>query len=137
MQDVRIAGYTAIADLSRGEPKWTKRNTDVLLQLLQSDDPTELDIITKALITHVETSPAAALSVMTDHCLADGPLRKLVLELFFNNSVEILGTLQGPNDEGEKIFVNGIKKCLTETLSHRAGRSRLETSHSASHVQKL
>ncbi|KAH7097562.1 apoptosis inhibitory protein 5-domain-containing protein [Auriculariales sp. MPI-PUGE-AT-0066] len=110
-QDVRVSGYRAIVELSRAENKWTKRNTDVLLQLLQSDDPVELGVVTQALVDHVQIEPQAALAVMCDHCFADGPLRKPVIELFLSQP-DVTSVLRGPNDEAERVFIDGLKKVL-------------------------
>jgi hypothetical protein len=35
---VRTRGYEAIQDVSEAEPKWVKRNVDVLVQLLQTGE---------------------------------------------------------------------------------------------------
>lgn len=35
---VRIDGYKAIVQMSKEQPKWVKRNADVLAQLLQSGE---------------------------------------------------------------------------------------------------
>ena len=110
-QDVRVAGYRAIVELSREQPKWTKRNTDVLLQLLQSDDPVELGIITQALVDHVQIEAPAALAVLCDHCIDEGPLRKLVIDLFLTQP-DVLRVLRGPNDAAEQVFVDGLRKVL-------------------------
>lgn len=38
MPQVRTRGYEAIQDVSEAEPKWVKRNVDVLVQLLQTGE---------------------------------------------------------------------------------------------------
>ncbi|EJD37954.1 hypothetical protein AURDEDRAFT_154207 [Auricularia subglabra TFB-10046 SS5] len=119
-QTVRIAGYRAIVELSREDHKWTKRNTDVLLQLLQSDDAVELEVITHALIDHIHIDAAAALSVMCDHAAAD--LRKLVVEFFLHQGKEpIEGHMRGgPQSEAQAVFRDGLLRILPKSTPQEA-----------------
>ncbi|KZT51848.1 hypothetical protein CALCODRAFT_487595 [Calocera cornea HHB12733] len=71
-QAVRIQGYRTIVDLSKAVPSWTRRNADVLVQLLQSDSQTELRVIREALVSHIRTDPVAAIEVITEHMARAG-----------------------------------------------------------------
>ncbi|KZT71675.1 hypothetical protein DAEQUDRAFT_723739 [Daedalea quercina L-15889] len=63
---VRICGYRAIADVSKEQPKWVKRNADVLVQLLQSDEPNEVSVVKRMLSEHLDMDPAVTLGVLCD-----------------------------------------------------------------------
>ncbi|KDQ55717.1 hypothetical protein JAAARDRAFT_37140 [Jaapia argillacea MUCL 33604] len=65
-REIRIAGYEAIARVSDEEPKFIKRNADVLVQLLQSDEPTEVKVVKKALVRHLEGNAPVTLNVLCD-----------------------------------------------------------------------
>ncbi|CAK5265920.1 unnamed protein product [Mycena citricolor] len=67
--DVRMEGYRAITEISRAADKWIKRNTDVLLQLLQNDDAAEAAVVKEALLGHLDLNPSVTLSVMRDQML--------------------------------------------------------------------
>ncbi len=62
---VRIEGYKAITGLSQGG-RWVKRNTDVLLQLLQSEEAAEVEVIEQALIDHLDMDAECVLGVLYD-----------------------------------------------------------------------
>ncbi|KAJ7049970.1 apoptosis inhibitory protein 5-domain-containing protein [Mycena amicta] len=66
---VRKAGYNAITAVSKAASKWVRRNTDVLLQLLQSDEPDEVVVVKKALLGHLELDAAVTLSVLCDQIM--------------------------------------------------------------------
>ena len=135
---VRIEGYKAIVSLSAESKKWTRRNTDVLVQLLQSgefilrhypaqsdvckDEPAELKQIQDSLISHVNLDPAAAIGVLCDHCSLDPDftaeekedrekLRKLVLFFLANTAKKVIyGHFRGPTSEAEQVFRDGLVK---------------------------
>ncbi|KZT10939.1 uncharacterized protein LAESUDRAFT_721349 [Laetiporus sulphureus 93-53] len=72
---VRISGYAAIVDVSREQLKWVKRNADVLVQLLQSDEPDEVTYVKRALNQHLDMDPATTLGVLCDQIIPmDEPL---------------------------------------------------------------
>ncbi|KAF6761162.1 apoptosis inhibitory protein 5-domain-containing protein [Ephemerocybe angulata] len=64
--EVRIEGYKAITRISRAERRLVKRNADVLLQLLQSDEPDEVTVVKQALIEHMDLDPTGTLGVLCD-----------------------------------------------------------------------
>ncbi|KAJ7646592.1 hypothetical protein FB45DRAFT_890848 [Roridomyces roridus] len=66
---VRKEGYEAITAVSKVANKWVKRNTDVLLQLLQSDEPDEVVVVKQALIAHLDLDPAVTLGVLCDQIM--------------------------------------------------------------------
>ncbi|TFK74260.1 hypothetical protein BDN72DRAFT_760050 [Pluteus cervinus] len=66
---VRMEGYTAITHISTASNKWIKRNADVLLQLLQSDEPDEVVIVKKALCEHLDMDPKVTLGVLCDQVI--------------------------------------------------------------------
>ncbi|GJJ06193.1 hypothetical protein Clacol_000382 [Clathrus columnatus] len=123
---VRIEGYKAIVSLSVESRKWTKRNTDVLVQLLQSDEPKELQEIEEALLRHIDLDPVAAIGVLCDNCMLDPDqpreeqidrtrLRKLVL-LFMANKAKnhILKHFEPPESAAEKIYRDGLLKTIPD-----------------------
>ncbi|KAH7925612.1 hypothetical protein BV22DRAFT_1104816 [Leucogyrophana mollusca] len=63
---VRIDGYKAIVEVSRVQKKWVKRNADVLVQLLQSDEPNEVIVVKKALCEHLDMDSSVTLGVLCD-----------------------------------------------------------------------
>ncbi|KAF9008154.1 hypothetical protein BDZ89DRAFT_1079157 [Hymenopellis radicata] len=77
---VRIEGYKAITGLSQGG-RWVKRNTDVLLQLLQSDEAAEVTVIEQALIDHLDMDAECVLGV-----LYDAEDERELVDRFFTNA---------------------------------------------------
>ena len=92
-----MSGYRAIADVSKEQPKWVKRNADVLVQLLQSgeslvpslsfflrasidattvsDEPDEVSVVKRMLSEHLDMDPAVTLGVLCDQIVPpDEPL---------------------------------------------------------------
>ncbi|EKM48038.1 uncharacterized protein PHACADRAFT_214979 [Phanerochaete carnosa HHB-10118-sp] len=65
-QKVRKDGYRAITSVSREQRKWVKRNADVLVQLLQSDEPEEVEVVEQQLTEHLDMDPTATLGVLCD-----------------------------------------------------------------------
>ncbi|KAI6021545.1 apoptosis inhibitory protein 5-domain-containing protein [Pisolithus microcarpus] len=63
---VRIDGYNAVTQVSYAQRKWVKRNADVLVQLLQCDEPEEAAVVKIALLKHLDMDPPAVLGVMCD-----------------------------------------------------------------------
>ncbi|KAI6166034.1 apoptosis inhibitory protein 5-domain-containing protein [Pisolithus thermaeus] len=63
---IRIDGYNAVTQVSYAQRKWVKRNADVLVQLLQSDEPEEATVVKIALLKHLDMDPPAVLGVMCD-----------------------------------------------------------------------
>lgn len=63
---VRIDGYHTVTQVSYLQHKWVKRNADVLVQLLQSDEPEEVAVVKAALLKHLDMDPPAVLGVMCD-----------------------------------------------------------------------
>ncbi|EIW62949.1 uncharacterized protein TRAVEDRAFT_112793 [Trametes versicolor FP-101664 SS1] len=75
VSSVRIKGYAAIVDVSREQQKWVKRNADVLVQLLQSDEPEEVTFVKRALTQHLDMDPTITLGVICDQIVPpDEPL---------------------------------------------------------------
>ncbi|KAH7888946.1 apoptosis inhibitory protein 5-domain-containing protein [Phlebopus sp. FC_14] len=63
---VRIGGYRAVTRVSQAQRRWVKRNADVLVQLLQSDEPEEVEVVKAALLQHLEMDPPLTLGVLCD-----------------------------------------------------------------------
>ncbi|KAH9023566.1 hypothetical protein EDB83DRAFT_2429423 [Lactarius deliciosus] len=55
--NIRIEGYKAIVRMSEEQPRWLERNVDVLVQLLQSDEPEEVAVVEMALKQHLQGHP--------------------------------------------------------------------------------
>ncbi|KAJ3996787.1 hypothetical protein F5050DRAFT_47190 [Lentinula boryana] len=86
---VRMAGYNALVQMSRLEKKWVKRNADVLVQLLQSDDPNEVTMVRKALVDHLQFDARVTLGVLCDQVIPPDDLADLE-ELSMRDSLRTL-----------------------------------------------
>ncbi|KAN0138268.1 Apoptosis inhibitory protein 5 (API5) domain containing protein [Lactarius tabidus] len=73
--NIRIEGYKAIVRMSEEQPRWLERNVDVLVQLLQSDEPEEVAVVKTALIQHLEFDSKVTLGVLCDQIVPpDDPM---------------------------------------------------------------
>ncbi|KAN0116351.1 Apoptosis inhibitory protein 5 (API5) domain containing protein [Russula decolorans] len=83
-QNIRIQGYKAVVQMSREQPGSVERNVDVLVQLLQSDEPREVAVVKTALIQHLELDSKVTLGVLCDQIVPpDDPIEdedKLIRE---------------------------------------------------------
>ncbi|KLO16028.1 hypothetical protein SCHPADRAFT_232471 [Schizopora paradoxa] len=70
-RDTRLAGYNAIASLSRTDGKWVVRNADVLVQLLQIDDENEVAVVKQILQQHIDLDATRTFKVLCDQCTFD------------------------------------------------------------------
>ncbi|KAH6913837.1 hypothetical protein BKA70DRAFT_1259612 [Coprinopsis sp. MPI-PUGE-AT-0042] len=70
---VRLEGYRAISRISKADSKFIRRNTDVLFQLLQSDDPAEVEVVKQALFDHIAMAPRVTFGVLCDQLLPTAP----------------------------------------------------------------
>ncbi|KAJ7252107.1 hypothetical protein B0H12DRAFT_624426 [Mycena haematopus] len=121
-KSVRKEGYHAITAVSKVANKWVKRNTDVLLQLLQSDEPDEVIVVKQALIAHLDLDsrvtlgvlcdqvmPAEASMVDPDELYMRDRLRTLVLAFLTGEAKEaIIERHALPKSEGEGVLVEGL-----------------------------
>ncbi|KAJ7467035.1 hypothetical protein FB451DRAFT_1259934 [Mycena latifolia] len=119
---VRKAGYDAITAVSKAANKWVKRNTDVLLQLLQSDEPDEVIVVKQALIAHLNLDPRVTLGVLCDQIMpaAETPadpdelymrdrLRTLVLAFLTGEAKQVIVERHAvPDSDAEHVLVDGI-----------------------------
>ncbi|KAJ7213028.1 hypothetical protein GGX14DRAFT_446084 [Mycena pura] len=151
---VRKAGYAAITALSSAANKWVKRNTDVLLQLLQSDEPDEVDVVKQALLAHLDLDARVTLSVLCDQIMpaAEGTtdpdelfmrdrLRTLVLAFLTGEAKRpIVDRHALPNSEAEAVLIDTflaaipklstadtdiiVKQLLLDLQSYRPGLPR-------------
>ncbi|KAJ3851068.1 hypothetical protein EV368DRAFT_83898 [Lentinula lateritia] len=125
MSPVRMAGYNALVQMSRLEKKWVKRNADVLVQLLQSDDPNEVTMVRKALVDHLQLDSRVTLGVLCDQVVPPDDLADPE-ELAMRNSLRtlvlsfVIGELKkgqlirymAPGSEAEDTLVNGLISAL-------------------------
>ncbi|KAJ6507414.1 hypothetical protein C8R47DRAFT_1101220 [Mycena vitilis] len=151
---VRKEGYAAITAVSKVANKWVKRNTDVLLQLLQSDEPDEVVVVKQALIAHLDLDPRVTLGVLCDQIMPAAEslvdpdelymrdrLRTLVLAFLAGEAKEaIMERHAVPDSEAEGVFVEGlltaipklpptdtdiiVKQLLLQLRSFQSGSSR-------------
>lgn len=56
-----------LTETAKREPAWVPRNTDVLVQLLQNEDPVELQNIQSALLDIIKDSAANALPILAEY----------------------------------------------------------------------
>ncbi|TRM70186.1 apoptosis inhibitory protein 5-domain-containing protein [Schizophyllum amplum] len=69
LTEVRVEGYKAIVSVSRKNRKWGKRNVDVLVQLLQIDQESEVLVVKTALGEHLQIDTRTTLSVLCDQLI--------------------------------------------------------------------
>ncbi|KAJ6616684.1 hypothetical protein B0H10DRAFT_2036577 [Mycena sp. CBHHK59/15] len=123
---VRKQGYEAITAVSRAANKWVKRNTDVLLQLLQSDEPDEVVVVKQALIAHLDLEPRVTLGVLCDQVMPAVEATADAEELYMRDRLRalVLAFLNGeakraiverhalPDSDAEHVLVNGLMAAL-------------------------
>ncbi|KAJ7502500.1 apoptosis inhibitory protein 5-domain-containing protein [Mycena galericulata] len=123
---VRKEGYDAITAVSKAANKWVKRNTDVLLQLLQSDEPDEVVVVKQALIAHLNLDPRVTLGVLCDQIMpaVDATvdpdelymrdrLRTLVLAFLTDEAKQVIVEKHAvPGSDAESVLVDGLLTAL-------------------------
>lgn len=119
--EVRLKGYLAITEVSRMKGTWVKRNADVLVQLLQSEEAEEIAVVKKALVEHLKMDPKATIGVLCDQLASQDDtiddeelsirtrLRSLVLA-FMTGEVKrsICGHHTSPGGTGESMLYEGL-----------------------------
>ncbi|KAI0633478.1 hypothetical protein C8Q77DRAFT_1057679 [Trametes polyzona] len=135
VSSVRIKGYAAIVDVSREQQKWVKRNADVLVQLLQSDEPEEVTFVKRALTQHLDMDPVVTLGVICDQIVPpDEPLdeeeqairerlRSLVLAFLAGEAKRSLVERHAntPDSPAEQVLVSNLFKAITKLPSEEIG----------------
>ncbi|KAH9916838.1 uncharacterized protein B0H18DRAFT_1036990 [Fomitopsis serialis] len=122
---VRMCGYRAIADVSKEQPKWVKRNADVLVQLLQSDEQDEVSVVKRMLSEHLDMDPAVTLGVLCDQIVPpDEPmdeeeqairtrLRSLVLSFMTGEAKRAVERhTSTPGSAAEETLVAGLLRAV-------------------------
>ncbi|OCB87278.1 hypothetical protein A7U60_g5606 [Sanghuangporus baumii] len=125
-QEVRIAGYGAITSVSKVDKSWLMRNADVLVQLLQSDDPREVAVVKRALQQHVDLDPRGTLQVLCEQCVLNpadlgddeerllrSRLRSLVLQ-FLADKYRVCIIRVVKNQEVESILLKGMLEAIPQ-----------------------
>ncbi|KAG9316828.1 apoptosis inhibitory protein 5-domain-containing protein [Chiua virens] len=115
---VRMEGYHAVTKVSSVQHKWVKRNADVLVQLLQSDEPEEVAVVKAALLEHLDMDPPITLGVLCDQIVPPGEnpddderqtrerLRSLVLSFLATDAMSAIQKYTDPpGSEAEHILV--------------------------------
>ncbi|KAI0275618.1 apoptosis inhibitory protein 5-domain-containing protein [Russula aff. rugulosa BPL654] len=129
-QNIRIQGYKAVVQMSREQPGSVERNVDVLVQLLQSDEPREVAVVKTALIQHLELDSKVTLSVLCDQIVPpDDPiededklirerLRRLVIAFLAEEAREpLLSRLQSQGESGveqEQALIDTLLKAVSK-----------------------
>ena len=98
-------------------PGWSNRNTDVLLQLLQSTSQTELAHIRASLLRQITLDLEGSITVAVDHLCGGTAVGRLVLSFLASSSTAhvLQGLLQGNGEaeqQAERSLVAGIIKVL-------------------------
>ncbi|CAL1706135.1 unnamed protein product [Somion occarium] len=128
---VRIRGYRTISAVSKVQQKWIKRNADVLVQLLQSDDANEVDVVKRALTEHLDLDPATTLGVLCDQIIPVGDpldeeeqairdrLRSLVLAYLSDDAKRGIIERHASNRQSpaEDVLVSGLLKAIPKLSS--------------------
>ncbi|KAL0956935.1 hypothetical protein HGRIS_003037 [Hohenbuehelia grisea] len=131
-QRVRIEGYKAITLVSKAQVKWVKRNADVLVQLLQSDEPDEVLVVKQALVEHLDLDARITMTVLCDQInppddLMDEDeivlrdrLRSLVLAFLTGMAKRAVIRHASPASETEEVlhtcFVKALPKLTNEEI---------------------
>ncbi|KAL4073786.1 hypothetical protein J3A83DRAFT_4231399 [Scleroderma citrinum] len=119
---VRIDGYNAVTQVSYAQRKWVKRNADVLVQLLQSDEPEEVAVVKTALLKHLDMDPPVVLGVMCDQVVPPEDdldeserqtrerLRFLVLSFLSSDALGVIVKKYAnpPGSEAEQMLVSQL-----------------------------
>ncbi|KAN0091367.1 hypothetical protein V8E55_004933 [Tylopilus felleus] len=124
---VRMDGYQAVTQVSSTQHKWVKRNADVLVQLLQSDEPEEVAVVKVALLKHLDMDPPVTLGVLCDQIVPPEEdlddderqtrerLRSLVLSFL---ATDAIGAIQKhtdpPGSEAEHVLVMQLILAITK-----------------------
>ncbi|EPQ57138.1 hypothetical protein GLOTRDRAFT_120457 [Gloeophyllum trabeum ATCC 11539] len=122
---IRIEGYHAIVQVSREQRKFIKRNADVLVQLLQSDEPAEVVVVKKALLEHIDMDPRVTLGVLCDQVVPhEEPmdeeeqairerLRSLVLAFLTGEAKRSIIERHAADPECERVLVEGLSPAIS------------------------
>ncbi|KAI6010504.1 apoptosis inhibitory protein 5-domain-containing protein [Pisolithus marmoratus] len=119
---VRIDGYNAVTQVSYAQHRWVKRNADVLVQLLQSDEPEEVAVVKTALLKHLDMDPPAVLGVMCDQVVpleedldeferqTRERLRSLVIMFLATDALGVIVEkyTDPPDSEAEQVLVSQL-----------------------------
>ncbi|GLB37081.1 putative apoptosis inhibitory protein 5 (API5) [Lyophyllum shimeji] len=118
---VRLEGYAAITHLSNEAHRLVRRNADVLVQLLQSEEVDEVIVVKKALTEHLDMDPKVTLSVLCEHIapldeLADEEeqdirdrLRSVVLAFLTGEARRAIVERHAlPGSEVEEVLINAM-----------------------------
>ncbi|KAG6874454.1 hypothetical protein C0995_010362 [Termitomyces sp. Mi166 len=118
---VRIEGYTAVTELSRANNRLVSRNADVLLQLLQSDERDEVEIVKNALLEHLEMDAKVTLGVFCDQMAPldesmddeekeiRDRLRKVVLKFLTQDARKVIVERHAvPGSEAEETLIDNL-----------------------------
>ncbi|KIJ68040.1 hypothetical protein HYDPIDRAFT_107637 [Hydnomerulius pinastri MD-312] len=118
---VRLDGYNAVTQVSDVQRRLVKRNADVLVQLLQSDEPEEVAVVKTALLKHLDMDPPITLGVLCDQIVPPEEdvddyerqtrerLRSLVVSFL---ATDALGAIEKytdpPGSEAEQVLVSQL-----------------------------
>ncbi|KAF8269291.1 apoptosis inhibitory protein 5-domain-containing protein [Lactarius quietus] len=114
--NIRIEGYKAIVRMSEEQPRWLERNVDVLVQLLQSDEPEEVAVVKMALIQHLEFDSKVTLGVLCDQIR----LRALVVAFLAEDArrpliVQLQRQGRGSSEQEEEALIDTLIKVRVNT----------------------
>ncbi|KAF9241809.1 hypothetical protein BU15DRAFT_44574, partial [Melanogaster broomeanus] len=123
---VRMDGYQAVTQVSSVQRKWIKRNADVLVQLLQSDEPEEVAVVKAALLKHLDMDPSVTLGVLCDQIVPPEDdldelerqtrerLRSLVLSFLATDAIGVIQRhTDPPGSEAEQVLVSQLTLSIT------------------------
>ncbi|KAI0032893.1 apoptosis inhibitory protein 5-domain-containing protein [Vararia minispora EC-137] len=123
---VRMNGYRAIVQMSKEQSKWIKRNADVLVQLLQSEEADEVVFVKKALASHLDMDSKVTLGVLCDQIAPAGEpadederitrerLRSLVLNFMCveHRRAIVERHASRAGSEQEKVLIDGLFRAI-------------------------
>ncbi|KAF5374584.1 hypothetical protein D9757_010156 [Collybiopsis confluens] len=120
---VRLEGYRALGSVSKlGDKKWIKRNADVLVQLLQSEEMNEVAMVKKMLVEHLQLDAQVTLGVLCDQVVqtqtleqgldGDGSLRGLVLGFIKSQVGKEYRSKYITAAEAEPVLVDGLLNAI-------------------------
>lgn len=108
--------------LCKEHKEHTQRIADILAQLLQSEDSTEINVVTNSLVTILKSDPKGALSGIfsqihqnTDGELANEIVRERCIK-FLSSKIQQLGR-EIINKEAEELIITECKKILEDVVA--------------------
>ncbi|EIW83512.1 hypothetical protein CONPUDRAFT_164439 [Coniophora puteana RWD-64-598 SS2] len=146
--EVRMSGYKSLVHISEVDCKLVKRNTDVLVQLLQCDEPREASVVKDALCRHLDFDPVVTFSVLCDQMTPheqqsmDGEqenqhLRELVIRFLAQDARNLIRRhADDPGSESESIMAESLSEAIVRPPTSDSARVLVDLMLSMSYFRR-